>query len=164
MKSIFDDARDAVVAFGVICTILSTLWSVGFAASTTTSSGSTPLPLVILCSTLLGAAAGGITWVFIVGRWNKWTTPTRGAIAGAVTFWVTFSVMVPVVVLIDQRASLTLSIDVVLEVLGLMMLVSTVGMLFIGIFLLPIGSFIGYVLAHNQMTDPGPLPVVSRFR
>lgn len=118
--------------------------------------------MVVIVSTVIATLVGGLSWQQIVARFDRWSVPTRGAIAGGVTIWGSFALLVPIVTLIDQFESVT-SPSAIVETIGLMLFVGTGGMVFIGIFLVPFGIVIGYLLGRTQTAEPGPLPILSRL-
>ncbi|WP_152436341.1 hypothetical protein [Halosimplex carlsbadense] len=158
-----DDARAAGVAFGTLGAVVSSLWAVS-KVLTVPNPDQQLYATVIVAATVLTALVGAVGWSQVVTRFDRWPIPVRGAIAGALTIWAALTLLIPVVVLIDQRSALSLSRTIILEALGLALLTGTVGMVFIGIFFLPFGALTGYLLGRRQTDDPGPIPVVARFR
>lgn len=154
--------RNAAIVFGITDCFLSLIWTVGISTTGHPTSRSLPFAVVVIVSTVIATLMGGLSWQQIVVRSDRWSVPTRGAIAGGVTIWESFLLLVPIVTLIDQFESIT-SPSVLIEAIGLMLLAGTVGMVFIGIFLVPFGIVIGYLLGRTQTADPGPLPILSRL-
>ena len=156
--------RTVGLTFGVMGALLSLTWAVGYSGSVPGSSQNVPLGLFVVVSTVVAAIVGAIAWSLIVDKFERWSTPARGAIAGAVTIWGSFVAIVPVVGLIIQVGTLSLSIEALLEILMAAVLMGTVGMIFIGVFLLPFGILTGYVLGRRLTQNPGPIPVVHRLK
>lgn len=157
-------SRTAALVFGAVGTLLSSAWAIGYGTTVPQAGQTPPLALVVVVSTVTAGVAGAIVWTRLVDRFDRWSIPVRGAVAGAATVWAAFALTVPVVVLVDRSAALSLSPTALLEALGLAVLVGTVGMVFVGVFLLPVGVLAGYFLGRRQAADPGPVPVVSSLR
>jgi len=151
------------LTFGVVGALLSLTWAVGYGGSVPQADQSVPLGLVVVVSTVVTAIVGATTWAMVVNKLERWSTPAHGAIAGAVTIWGSLVVIVPSVVFIDQAGTHSLSVTSVLETLMLGVFMGTVGMVFVGVFLLPVGILTGYYLGRRLTQNPGPVPVLSRI-
>jgi hypothetical protein len=107
------------------------------------------LPLVVGLSVVLAGVFGVGCWSLIVGRWGRWTRSVRGGLAGGVTLWLSLSVLVPAVVLVEQVGLSGLTPTVLLEAAALAGLVATVGSVFVGAFVVPVGVIVGYAVGRQ---------------
>jgi hypothetical protein len=64
-----------------------------------------------------------------------------------VTLWLSLSVLVPAVVLVEQVGLSGLTPTILLEAAALAGLVATVGSVFVGWVVIPVGAVVGYALS-----------------
>jgi hypothetical protein len=157
--------RSAVTA-GLFFGGLASLTSLAFVTSgSSVGSGGVELPgLVVGSATVVAAAVGAVAWAVFVERSDRWSVPVRGAVAGGATVWGSITLVVPVVVVVDQLGEMSVSTTAALEVLVLAGLAGTLGMVAVGVFFLPVGLLAGYLLGRRRSPNPGPVPLVSRLR
>lgn len=153
-----DDTRAAGVAFGALGAVVTSLWAVR-KVLTVPNPDHQLYVTVVVAATVLTALVGAVACSQVVARFDRWSVPTRGAIAGAVTIWGALALIVPVAALIHPDVPTG-----PLEAVGLAGFVATVGAVFVSAFFAPFGIVIGYFLGRRQTDDPGPVPVVSRVR
>jgi hypothetical protein len=133
--------------FGTTGGLLASLWGLSQSATGTGPASPVPLPLVVGLSAVLAGLIGTLCWSLIVGRLGRWTRSVRGCLAGGVTLWLSLSVLVPAVVLIEQVGLSGLTPTVLLEAAALAGLVATVGSVFVGWVVIPVGAVVGYALS-----------------
>lgn len=145
---------------------LASLTSLAFVAGGASpgAGGGELLGLVVGAATVVATAVGTVAWAVFVERPNRWSVPVRGAVAGGVTVWASITLVVPLVVIIDQFDEMSVSTATALEVLVLAGLAGTVGTVAVGAFFLPIGLLAGYLLGRRHSPNPEPVPFVSRLR
>ena len=152
------EVRTAGLAFGTLGAVVSSLWAVRKVSTAPNPDWQLYLTVVV-AATVLAACFGAVAWWGVVARFDRWSVPTRGAIAGALTIWGTFTFLAPIAAMVDSGAPTG-----VLEALALAALMATVVMAVWGVFFLPFGVLTGYLLGRRQADDPGPIPIVARFR
>lgn len=141
-----DDAGvvDVAVTFGVLGGVLSAVYAFGVASG---GPGiDVPLPLLVAAGTVVPAAVAPVVWRAGVDGTDWWSRPGRGAIAGTLTAWLSFSLAVPVVVVLGQATPPTTTAGA--EVLAVVALAATVGTAFVGVVFLPVGALAGYALGR----------------
>lgn len=151
------------LTFGVMGLLISLTWAVGQLISLPHGDQPVPLWIGIVVTTVVSAIVGPIAWTLIVDKVARWSTPARGAIAGAVTIWGAPPVIAPVVNLVAHAGTYPLSVEVLLEALMLALFMGTVGFFFVSVFFLPFGILTGYLLGRRLAKNPGPVPVVHRI-
>jgi hypothetical protein len=135
--------------FGTTGGVLATVWAVSLLA-TGSQTPAVPFPLVVGLSVVLAGLFGVGCWSLIVGHWGRWTRSVRGGLAGGVTLWLSLSVLVPAVVLVEQVGLSGVTATVLLEAAALAGLVATVGSFFFGVFVVPVGVVVGYALGCRR--------------
>lgn len=151
------DARAAGLAFGALGAVITSVWAVRNVL-TVPSPDWQLYVIVVVAATVLTALVGVLAWSQVVARFDRWSIPVRGAIAGALTIWGALTLLVPVAALVHPEVPTD-----PLEAVGLGVFMATVGAVFVSAFFMPFGILTGYFLGRRQTDDPGPIPVVSWF-
>jgi len=127
---------------------------------------STDIPglLLVIVSTLVATIVGGVLYGTLVGRIPRLSVPAQGAFSGALIIWVSLTLMIPLVQAILNIQQAGFSPEFLSFLLWFMFISATFVSVFIGVFIIPVGAFAGYTLARKRIENPGPMPIISRFR
>lgn len=169
MSWIDGPAVRAAVVFGAISGGISLAWAVGVYTQPQ-QFGSLPIySLVVITSVVVTALVGRAVWRLIVMKFDRWSVSLRGAIAGALTMWLSITITIPAVVILSQTPTIIrelsaarviqgLSLEIFLETGLLFALAATTGGVLVGGFAIPIGGLVGYFLGRYGSTVELALP------
>jgi len=153
----------AMIVFGCVGLLLSVGWAIP-----TYNQSAQPLQtwqflLVIPVSTVSCLFISGLLWKSIVLQFDRWSAPTRGALAGGFTVWLSIPVLALVLKTIPfliQSSSAT--VNYILESGMAAVVAATIGF-FLASPLIIIGVIVGYLLGRYQAPNRRTLPFISQL-
>lgn len=106
-------------------------------------------------TSIVGGLVGRTMWWLIVDSSDRWTTPTRGAIAGGLTGWISISPIAMVLFTLGEYSSITVfvndldSLNAILEFASGFVILGIVGTVGVGWITVPTAAVVGYILGRD---------------
>ena len=133
----------------------------GFSGADVTAALGSVSELLALAGTvgIISALVGWALWRLIVESIDRWTIPTRGALAGALTGWLSIFPTVMIIFAVDQYSSVSGFVESIASPVALaefgvgVVLFGILGTIGVGWFTIPTAAVTGYLLGREIDSD-----------
>ena len=133
----------------------------GFSGADVTAALGSVSELLALAGTagIISALVGRAMWRLIVESTDRWTLPTRGALAGALTGWLPIFPTVMIIFAVDQYSSVSGFVESIASPVALaefgvgFVLFGILGTIGVGWFTIPTAAVTGYLLGRETNSD-----------
>ncbi|UPW00789.1 hypothetical protein M0R88_01480 [Halorussus gelatinilyticus] len=153
----------AGTTFAGVAAVISLAWATGTYAERARPGSLALYGQVVAFSLVISGPVGGGVWKLVVERSDRWSLPHRGAVAGGLTMWLTVAVVVPLVVISNNLQGAFTTGSAAFEAGALFVVGAILGAGLVGVFTIPVGVVVGYLLGRRQSGTLNSLPLVSRF-